>query len=435
MCGIFGIISESKIPFNYGAFCTLGIHNDSRGGDSCGIFIDGSVEYGVNKEKLFNDFYQDSELLNSTTSVSIAVGHCRKASVGKVDIKTAQPVVIYKDDRAEFVVLHNGTIYNYKELAEKYIPGIDITGMTDSQVMTQIFYHTGYDVLGEYNGGSVFAIIDYREDKPKIFFFQGESAKTKNAAIKTEERPLFFCIKDGVLMFSSIDTFLPVFNKDCDILTPVCNKLIKFENGDVYVEKEIDRSKCCQERPIITIGATYDYDDYYGYWNKSQLTTYLGILTYCVFNNTYKLNNKTMDGPYFITSYGYVYQELPEHVDAKLYWFFNGIPFDKKEYYQFVFSAYLKTKKSKESFVQNNEKLIRFLSRDRLITINGITYLIEGPGYLKLFDGKFTPIGSSRAKSFQNGKSVGIQNEFGCGICIPPKIKVNTSTLKKLWNL
>ena len=119
MCGIFGIISESKIPFNYGAFCTLGIHNDSRGGDSCGIFIDGEVEYGVNKEKLFNNFYQDSELLNSTTSASIAVGHCRKASVGNVNIKTAQPVVIYKDDRAEFVVLHNGTIYNYKELAEK----------------------------------------------------------------------------------------------------------------------------------------------------------------------------------------------------------------------------------------------------------------------------------------------------------------------------
>ena len=53
MCGIFGIINKVEAPFDYSTFCVLGINNDSRGGDSCGVFIDQEVEYGVDKEKLF----------------------------------------------------------------------------------------------------------------------------------------------------------------------------------------------------------------------------------------------------------------------------------------------------------------------------------------------------------------------------------------------
>jgi asparagine synthetase B (glutamine-hydrolysing) len=49
MCGIFGTISLKSKAFNKRAFCTMGVRNDSRGGDSCGIFIDGNVEYGIDK--------------------------------------------------------------------------------------------------------------------------------------------------------------------------------------------------------------------------------------------------------------------------------------------------------------------------------------------------------------------------------------------------
>ena len=52
MCGIFGIINTKKTKLDKKCFNVLGINNDSRGGDSCGIFIDGEVEYGVNTEKL-----------------------------------------------------------------------------------------------------------------------------------------------------------------------------------------------------------------------------------------------------------------------------------------------------------------------------------------------------------------------------------------------
>ena len=71
-CGIFGIINKKPTRFNKTAFNILGINNDSRGGDSCGIFIDGEVEYGVNDKKLYSSFFKKSNLINNTKKCTIA---------------------------------------------------------------------------------------------------------------------------------------------------------------------------------------------------------------------------------------------------------------------------------------------------------------------------------------------------------------------------
>ena len=65
MCGIFGIVTSSMRSFDFPTFCTLGIANDSRGGDSCGYFIDGHYEYGAKgDDKWFQCFFQDNKFLN-----------------------------------------------------------------------------------------------------------------------------------------------------------------------------------------------------------------------------------------------------------------------------------------------------------------------------------------------------------------------------------
>ena len=177
MCGIFGMVSRKPKPFNKRAFCTMGVRNDSRGGDSCGVFVDGLVEYGVDKQKTFMSFFRDSLVINNTAECKVAFGHCRKASVGKISVETAQPVVLTNEEgHIEYVLIHNGTIYNYEELAKKYIPNVDIKGLTDSQVMARIFYHKGYDALDEYQGGAVFVIHDYRTDQTLVW--KGHSKKT-----------------------------------------------------------------------------------------------------------------------------------------------------------------------------------------------------------------------------------------------------------------
>ena len=50
------MISKKPRRFNKRAFCTMGVRNDSRGGDSCGIFIDGKSEYGIDNQKTFINF-------------------------------------------------------------------------------------------------------------------------------------------------------------------------------------------------------------------------------------------------------------------------------------------------------------------------------------------------------------------------------------------
>lgn len=340
MCGIFGVINNKTSRFNKTAFNILGINNDSRGGDSCGIFIDGEVEYGVNKEKLYADFFENSELLNKTKKCKIALGHCRKASVGAININTAQPVVLRNDnDEVEFVVIHNGTIYNYKELAEKYIPNVNITGLTDSQVMARIFYHCGYDVLEEYYGGAVFVIVDYREETPKVLMWKGASKQTNASSTILDERPLYFIETNEGIMFSSISTYLPVFSKG-PVYVVNSNSLLSVEADDIYLEKEYSRDKVTQSSYYPKkVDVTHYYSRHYGYNdydeadvfyshdfeenNKKTTTSSKKVkLTDC---GLYELNGELLHGRYCIDTKGCVYDKCDDKNKATKLWFWEGV--------------------------------------------------------------------------------------------------------------
>lgn len=270
MCGIFGLINKKPRKFDYATFCTLGIQNDSRGGDSCGVFIDGNVEYGTKSERWFETFFQDSKLVSETQECSVALGHCRKASVGAISEETAQPVCIKNENGdVEFVVIHNGTIYNYKDLAAKYIPNIDITGMTDSQVMTRIFYYKGYDVLSEYMGAAVFVIVDYRGPEPLVLFWQGES-KTSQYGKVDLERPLWFAITDGQLVFSSLCEFFPSLLRNWDIYSLAPNWLFTFDGKELKSVTNYPRNDVGQYNitSYPTKGSCYNQYNYYNSYDK-----------------------------------------------------------------------------------------------------------------------------------------------------------------------
>ena len=275
MCGIFGIINSEKKNFDYQTFCTLGICNDDRGGDSCGVFIDGKYEYGVNENKLFSDFYRKSKVIQEARTCNIALGHCRKASIGAINEKTAQPVIIEEDGVIKFVVIHNGTIYDYIELAKRYIPNVDITGMTDSQVMARIFYYAGYDVLKEYSGGAAFVIVDYRQEKPEIMMFKGASLVSLTSQVPTEERPLYLVYGGGTLIFSSISKFLRTKKKYETLYTCPHNKLCRInDNGELEEVQAYDRSEMYQFRYSYS-ASKYNYDGwsegkyYHGKYNPN----------------------------------------------------------------------------------------------------------------------------------------------------------------------
>lgn len=310
MCGLFGIISSSPKTIDLRAFCTLGIMNDSRGGDSCGISFDGKTEYGFGKESaLFIDFMKTSKMLYKRNRVKIALGHCRKASIGGVTLDKAQPVKVYgKDGNLDMIVIHNGTIYNYQDLAKRYIPEIDITGLSDSQVMARIFHKGHYSVLQEYRGGGAFVIHDLRKDA--VYLFKGASKATEYSKEIIEERPLFCCYEKNDFIFSSLAYPLVGLYPKSKIYKIPTNIFYKIYKGKLVKMEEMDRSVCLQCKPHVSITpsiSTYSQNSY---------------IDFDVNTGRYKLGNQFLTGEHYFSNYGYHYDAKNQWATA--YWFWGG---------------------------------------------------------------------------------------------------------------
>lgn len=99
MCGIFGLVSKSKIDENH--FDLLVKHSEQRGRDSCGLILFKDDRYNVHRAD-----YSISRLVKNISigDANIAMGHSRLITNGLSD---NQPVV-----RNNVIVLHNGIIVN-----------------------------------------------------------------------------------------------------------------------------------------------------------------------------------------------------------------------------------------------------------------------------------------------------------------------------------
>ena len=394
MCGIAGIINKTPRTFDYSTFCTLGIVNDSRGGDSCGVFIDGKYEYGVDKRKFFSTYFPNSDLLYDIKKSSIALLHCRKASIGTISKETAQPVILTNDKgKVEFVLLHNGTIHNYQNLAEKYIPNVDITGMTDSQVMARIFYYKGYECLNEYNGGAVFAIVDYRNKEPEVLLYKGASKRITYSKEAEEERPLFYCIDKvkNELVFSSIGVYLLALRKNLKVFSLNSNILCKFTGTSLVVIKEYKRENCIQNKETI-----YYYDKWDDY-----IKPYISVN---LAQNIYNSKGVALHERVYLTNYGSI-----ENVATKNnleIWFFNGIALKNVHCFRFLTSIWTDSKLPIGDFINKFQIVIRFLSMDQLFSDKDIWYKAISPTKYVKFTGVFQPICTVSKTEYVNGSMV-----------------------------
>ena len=91
MCGIAAWAGENPKYFNKYKFDILGIFNDSRGGDSCGISTDGEIYYGLTTlDKKYKDFLVEKNYL-VPKKIPIVIAHTRKSSVGVINMHNAHP--------------------------------------------------------------------------------------------------------------------------------------------------------------------------------------------------------------------------------------------------------------------------------------------------------------------------------------------------------
>lgn len=426
MCGIGGIINvDKRASFDYQTFTTLGIANDTRGGDSCGIFIDGEVEYGVNEKKLFQDFFADSKLLAKTTKAQIALVHCRKASIGKVTLENAQPVVITGkggSKEVKFVMIHNGTIHNYEDLAKKYIPEIDIKGLTDSQVLARIFYYKGYDCLSEYIGGAAFVVVDYRQPSPLVLLWRGVSKKTENSNTEDEERPLWLVSDKNRIIFSSIPKWLQTTARKTKLLVPRENTLVKFDidKGELEIFKEYPRKNSFQTKSwgreyVGYYGGFYGAGYQGGYQNnqaqfqpqKKKEEALPSFLKEDFGTNTYSFRGTKGDsvhGMYKISKFGRIY-EKDEKTDFKTFpiAFYNGVPLRAYRYYRFLEYLQIKCKMKAAEFFEKYENVVRFFSVDQLFKKNNTWFKATYIDSYEVYTGTYQQLGSMWVSNIERG--------------------------------
>jgi len=247
-CGIFAWVGKDIKYFRKDLFNILGMYNDNRGGDACGLYYDDSWYKGIGNTAKYEKLIVENDLHNTLKlkKYPVIIGHDRKTSVGHDTIVNAQPVVLldFNTEEVLLVQAHNGTITNYRELSKKYSIEL-ITGESDSIAIAKLIDTVGWKVLGEYEGSGAFVIN--KKDEPNVLYaFHGRSKVTENSTTLTDERPLAYLTFPGKGTFISSDInhlkSISVPKKEIIPCEFRHNILYKLEGDSVIEFLEIDRT-------------------------------------------------------------------------------------------------------------------------------------------------------------------------------------------------
>lgn len=264
-CGLFGYCGAEAPDLD--KIKILGLFNQDRGTDSCGIAINDVVTKGVDGNAKFSSFIQkyDFEIPDENFTV---VGHTRRATHGIKNATNAHPFEIYKDDNEAdptLIFAHNGVIKNWLDLCKSY--GVDTKDINvDSLGLGSIIAKAkeNIKVLTEYKGGA--ALLFYPlATKNCLYLFHGKSKDTKHKAAE-EERPLFYWkVKDRkqIYVSSMKESLLAIGGggEGNEIFEVEHNKLILIQNGEFVKLKpalsNFDRSE------VVNTESYYENDNYF----------------------------------------------------------------------------------------------------------------------------------------------------------------------------
>ncbi len=145
--------------------------------------------------------YQGIELMD-LSSCRVGFGHSR-LSILDLSVNGHQPKTS-EDNR--YVIIHNGEIYNYKEIKKTLInKGYGFSSNSDTEVILNAFIEWGPDCVQQFIGMFAFSILDKQEQQVYVF--------RDRAGVK----PLYYYRRQNVLLFSSELKAIakhPNFNKD-----------------------------------------------------------------------------------------------------------------------------------------------------------------------------------------------------------------------------
>jgi len=282
-CGIWGFHGKNNNNFSWNKFNILGIINDKRGGDATGRMVGKDYEHHIQKgSKTYTDFI--SNILNPNYKhENIIFGHTRKTSFTAKDtdgIEYTQPYTIRDGENIIGMGMHNGTLYNEKDLQEEYEVPEELEYYNEEEIIkhkpndSQILLWTllvkkDYSILENYEGSAALAWYDFRNEH--LYLFKGESNASSYAKVKSEERPLHILQESNNIWFSSEEIPLWIISqrKFPEISSIESNTILIYEKGILIDSIVVDR-KGNQYKPYNNQNNYGGYGNYGSYWsNKS----------------------------------------------------------------------------------------------------------------------------------------------------------------------
>ena len=194
MCGIVGMVVKTNSGFikqHEEVFYQLLFADTVRGNDSTGVIgVEKNTTFHIAKEaisaewfiaqldvhKVAKDMWRDGKAY---------IGHNRKSTIGKTTDENAHPFVV-KD---EFAMVHNGTLYNHRALAETTVDSEALAIHLHKAFAKDDYVKDVEKALGEVSGAYAVALYDQRSNKVRV--------------LRNKERPMCYVETANAWYFAS----------------------------------------------------------------------------------------------------------------------------------------------------------------------------------------------------------------------------------------
>jgi len=236
MCGIVGVIAKNKsgiVKQIEDSFFQLLYADVLRGDDSTGIIgVEQDTTFHISKDTTsayeFLPEFDESPVSKSMWRDGRAyIGHNRKATMGKVDAESAHPFVVNN----EFAMVHNGTLYNHKLLADTEVDSEALTMVLAKAFETANYRNALEDTLGKVTGAYAVAMYDQRSNCVRL--------------LRNRERPMAFVETNNAWYFASEAAMLywilsrnGYLTTDLDIKPVAEHSLMTFNLDDMTLTSE-----------------------------------------------------------------------------------------------------------------------------------------------------------------------------------------------------
>src|SRR3989344_171402 len=212
MCGIVGVMQKNNQPVKAGVLEAMRDTLSHRGPDDAGLYMKDNMGFGHRRLSILDLTSAGHQpMLSKRVSQNPLPAGFSPASaanavrVGDVSTDTPSPRTAFSLEpgknplekgfgilsHGRYVIVFNGEIYNYRELAKEYFPGVKLVSGSDTEVLLELLAQHGQEALSWLRGMFAFALWDTQTKK--LWLVCDPFGK----------KPLYYTDSEDVFLFAS----------------------------------------------------------------------------------------------------------------------------------------------------------------------------------------------------------------------------------------